>query len=97
MISLNKSIFWDVDVKNLDYKIDADFIIKRVLNYGDEKDFQKIKKIYSISKIKNAAKKINYINKKNINFWSIIFNIPQDIFKCSKRFSVQKQSTFSKR
>jgi len=96
-ISLNKSIFWDVDFKKLDYQKNADFIIERTLNYGDEEDFQKIKKIYGISKIKETAKKINYINKKNINFWAVIFNIPASSFKCTKKFSIQKQSAFLKR
>ena len=93
-ISLSKNLFWDIDFKALDYEKDADFIIERVLNYGGEKDYQKINRIYSISKIKNIAKKINYINKKNINFWSIIFNIPPNSFKCTKKFSQKQQGAF---
>ena len=93
-ISLSKNLFWDIDFKTLNYKKDADFIIERVLNYGDEKDFQKIKEIYGSSRIKKAAKKINYINKKNINFWSIIFNISPNLFKCTKKFSPKKQNAF---
>jgi len=93
-ISLTKDIFWDVKMENLHYQKDADFIIERVLNYGDKKDYQKIKEIYGFSEIKNIAKKINYINKKNINFWGIIFNIPSNLFKCTKRFSIKKQSPF---
>lgn len=30
-----KAIFWDVDLNQLDYKKDADFIIPRVLDWGD--------------------------------------------------------------
>ena len=93
-ISLNKDIFWDVKIENLDYQKDADFIIERVLNYGNKRDYQKIKEIYGFSKIKNIAKKINYISKKNLNFWSIIFNIPPNLFKCTKKFSIKKQSPF---
>ena len=85
-VFLSKNIFWDVNFKKLDYQKNADFIIERVLNYGDEEDFQKIKKIYGISKIKEIARKTNYISKKNINFWSIIFNISPNLFKCTKKF-----------
>ena len=35
-ISLDKTIFWDVDFKDLNYKKDAVFVIQKVLNYGDE-------------------------------------------------------------
>ncbi|MDP2910600.1 MAG: hypothetical protein Q8N58_02340 [bacterium] len=93
-ISLNKTLFWDVNFRDLDYQKDAFFIIERVLNYGDEKDYQIIEKVYGLPKIKNIAKKINYINKKNINFWSIIFNIPPDLFKCTKKFLNKKQNLF---
>lgn len=94
IISLNKTLFWDVNFRDLDYQKDAFFIIERVLNYGDEEDYQTIKKIYGLPRIKNIAKKINYINKKNINFWSIIFNIPLNSFKCTKKFLNKKQNLF---
>ena len=93
-ISLNKSLFWDIEFKNLDYQKDAVFIIKRVLNYGDEKDYKEIKKVYGLQKIKSIAKKIDYINKKNVNFWSLILHIPLNSFKCIKKFSTKKQSAF---
>ncbi len=93
-IYFNKTLFWDVDLNKLDFKNSADFIIERVLNYGDNKDFIYLKKIYGLPRIKKVAKETNYINKKNINFWSIILNIPQDLFKCKKKFSTKKQNIF---
>lgn len=30
-----KAIFWEVDLNELDYKRDADFVISRVLDWGD--------------------------------------------------------------
>ncbi len=96
-LSFNKTLFWDVDLKHLDYNKNADFIIERVLNYGDKKDYKEIKNNYGLKKIKQTAKKVNYINKKNINFWSIVFNIPINLFKCTKKFSNKKQSAFLER
>ena len=93
-ISLDKTIFWDVDFKDLNYKKDAVFVIQKVLNYGDEKDYQEIKRVYSLKKIKAVAKEVNYINKKSLNFWSIIFNIPLNSFKCTKKFLNKKQNLF---
>ena len=96
-VSLSKDIFWDVNYKDLDYKKDADFVIQRVLNYGDEEDWQEIKKVYGVPKIKKSAKKANFVNKKTLNFWSLILDIPIDSFKCTKKFSSLIQSVFSRR
>jgi len=93
MLKLDKNLFWDVDFKKLDYKKNASFIIKRVLLFGDKKDYDILKKCYSGEKIKEVASKINYPDKKNANFWGFIFNLSSDK-KCTKKLSVQKQSAF---
>lgn len=93
-IFLNKTLFWDVDYKNIDKEKNASFIVERVLNYGDEKDYKELKRVYGLLKIKKIAKEINYINKKNINFWSIMFDIPLKHFKCTKKFLDKKQNLF---
>jgi len=96
-MKLDKTLFWDVKFKDLDYEKHANFIVGRVLNYGDESDYKEIKKEYGVRKIKRIARDINYTNKKNINFWSFILNIPINSFKCTKKFSTKKQSIFSPR
>lgn len=93
MAKINKTLFWDVDFEKLDYKENAGFIIKRVLLFGDKKDYDILKKRYSNEKIKETASKINYPDKKNANFWGFIFNLPSDK-KCTKKLSIQKQSAF---
>lgn len=94
---LNKMIFWDVDFKDVDYKNNVNFIIERVLSYGDEKDFRRLKKIYGLKKIKKIAVKLDYPNKKVINFWSLIFDISIDSFLCIKKLSMPKPNVFWRR
>lgn len=36
MIEANKQLFWDVDLNKIDIKKYPKFIIKRILEYGDE-------------------------------------------------------------
>ena len=93
MTKLHRQLFWDVKFSRLDYKKNADFIIARVLSFGDLDDYKAIKKKYGLKKIKNVAKKINYFNKKSQNFWSFIFNFS----KCAKKLLTKKQSAFCQR
>lgn len=95
--SLNKQLFWDVEYSKLDYNKNVNFIINRVLSYGDIKDYKEIKKQYGLKKIKEIAKKTNYINKKNLYFWSLIFDIPTKSFKCTKKLLIRKPSAFWQR
>lgn len=93
IMKLNKQLFWDVKFSGLDYKKNADFIIARVLSFGDLADYKAIKNKYGLRKIKDVAKKTNYSNKKSRNFWSFIFNFPI----CAKKLSTKKQSAFYQR
>lgn len=93
---LDKTLFWDVKFDDLDIEKNADFIIERVLSFGDVKDYKLLQKMYSYKRIKNAAIKANYPNKKTINFWSIIFNIPLNKFLCIKKLSMPKPNAFWK-
>ena len=90
---IDNNLFWDVDFKKLDYEENADFIIKRVLLFGDKKDYDILRKRYSYEKIKKVASEISYPDKKNANFWSFIFNLSSNK-KCANRLSAQKQSAF---
>lgn len=94
MINLNKTLFWDVNFKDLDFEKHDKFIISRVLSYGDVDDFKKIKEKYGIKKIKRIAKEVNLNNKKSLNFWSLIFNLPLNKFKCSKKLLKKEPSAF---
>ncbi|MDP2946658.1 MAG: hypothetical protein Q8N88_00950 [Nanoarchaeota archaeon] len=79
---LRKELFWDVDIKKIDLKNNAEFIISRILDFGDEKDYREAVKIYGIKRVKETAKSVCYSSNKSLNFWSNIFNIPLKLFKC---------------
>ena len=97
MIKINKQLFWDVRFSELDYKKNADFIISRVLSFGDVADYKIIKRRYGLRKIKSVAKKVNFANKKSLYFWSLIFNLPLNSFKCTEKLLTKKPSAFWQR
>jgi len=91
---LSSTIFWDTDLKQIDPDKHADFIIQRVLEYGDKDDWLTIKKYYSLGRIKKAACQARNLSKKSANFWSLILGIPKNKFICLKQHSRQKQNPF---
>jgi len=93
-VKLDKTLFWDIDINDLDFKKNTQFIVSRVLQWGDMEDYQQIKKYYGLSKIKNIAPKVKYLDRKSLNFWSQVFNIPKNKFLCFKTHLNKKQSAF---
>ena len=94
---LDKTLFWDTKIDSLDIKKYSDFIIGRVLSFGDIRDYHILQKMYNFQKIKKAGIKANYSNKKTINFWSIIFDVPINKFLCIKKLFMPKPNAFWKR
>jgi hypothetical protein len=76
MSALSKTLFWDVDFNDLDYKKHADFIIKRVLLYGDKSDWELIKRKYGLDKIRDYLKNNTLQDSKSDNYWRLILELP---------------------
>lgn len=79
---LRKEIFWDSDMKQLDYEKHANAIIIRVLERGNMEEWNEIKRFYGHEKIKEAATKARYLSKKVLSFVSFFYNIPITQFRC---------------
>lgn len=79
---LNKTLFWDIDRRSLDYDKQARFIIERVLMRGNWRDWQKLKRFYGLQKIENEAVQIRYLDKKTLNFCAFLFMLRKEDFRC---------------
>lgn len=53
----SKSLFWDTDVKNIDWERQYRAVIQRIFERGNEKEKKEIIRFYGTEKIKQALKK----------------------------------------
>jgi hypothetical protein len=79
---IDKSLFWDVEIDNVDYNKYARHIINRILMRGNINDWLELKKFYGKDRIKTEMLKMRYLDKRTLNFCSFYFNIPKTKFKC---------------
>ncbi|OHB19468.1 MAG: hypothetical protein A2666_04885 [Parcubacteria group bacterium RIFCSPHIGHO2_01_FULL_47_10b] len=91
------NLFWDIDIKKADFKKQAYFIVGRVLDFGEVRDFQTLKQLYDIQLIRSAARHHPFFSERSIHFWSIILNIPKRQLSCIRKRSRQQPSAFSLR
>lgn len=88
-----KSLFWDVDALSTDK--DADFIIARVLSFGDTDDFEWVMHFYGRDKVEEVLRDHAHLDQKSFSFWCQFFKI--DPSTCTKKQSVYQPTAFSQR
>ena len=93
MIRLNKQLFWDVDPKKLDLKKHTDFIVGRILEYGDKPEVKWMFDNYEKSQIKKTLLEKRGISRKSANYWALILDVPKDKILCLNK---QSQSELQK-
>ena len=87
--SLNTSLFWDTDINEVDWNVQANAVIVRVLERGNLDDFREIRKYYGDKKIKKAAVKAKYLSDRTLSFVSFFFDLPKTQFECYKNRQYQ--------
>jgi len=74
-----RKYFWDVDSRKIDFfKKNKFFVIKRILEYGDEKSVNWLWKNYSLRDIKYALRNFRGYSRKSADFWAKMLEIPPE-------------------
>ena len=77
-----QQLFWDTNIKTIDSRKHAAFIIERVLSRGLLVDWFALNRLYDAETIKNVAIAARYLDKKTMNFCSVFFEVPLKEFRC---------------
>jgi len=91
---LRQTLFWDVNPENLDFEKNAQFIIGRVLDFGTLDEWKKIRGIYGLEKIREAARRHIFSDFRSIAFWAIILHLPVQKLKCTRNPSLKVPNAF---
>lgn len=88
-----KKYFWDVDFKQVDWKSNPEFVIARLLEYGDVKSIQWLLRTFNAEEIKKVIFIHRGFSPKSANFWKLFFNINEDKIACLKKPYQKTQKT----
>jgi|SRR3989338_1873089 len=89
------SLFWDTNPRRLDVEKDYQFIIGRVLDFGNLKEWRLIKRLYDKEKIIKVSIDHVFTDPRSANFWALILSIPVNKIKCARNPSLKTPNTFS--
>ncbi len=68
-----KHLFWDVKKAEVDLHQHSRYIIRRVLNFGDHRAVNWLRKVYPDSLIKEVVKNRRGLEKKTFIYWNTYY------------------------
>jgi hypothetical protein len=78
-------LFWDCKKNTIDIDKEKSFVIERVVTRGKETDEIQLFHYYGAETIKNIVLQLNYLDKKTLNYLSVVFDVDIKEFKCYKK------------
>ncbi len=90
-MELRPSLFWDIDVKTIDFEKHRSSIIERILMRGRLEEFREMLLFYGRDVVKNVVLDARYLDKYSLAFCSAIFHIPITEFRCYKLAQLSPQ------
>lgn len=88
-----KKYFWEVDFSRIDCAQRKKYVLKRILEYGDQRAVKWMLSHFDKKLIKSLLMNCRGLSRKSANFWALIFNVPKKEVLCLKRFSSPEPKT----
>lgn len=82
LLHLSSTLFWDVDLKEVDLDKQASFFIQRVLEYGDLHDWSLIQSYFGLDVIVTECKKLRTLDPICLSFITAISHTKKEDYRC---------------
>ncbi len=86
-----KKYFWEVNTDKLVPKNYPEYIISRILEYGDETAVRWLFRNFKKSWLKRVLTERRGISPKTGNYWGLILGIPKNRILCLRKHSLKEQ------
>ncbi|MDD2229052.1 MAG: hypothetical protein PHY48_06540 [Candidatus Cloacimonetes bacterium] len=89
---LDKHLFWEANLSDLDMEIHASYIIPRVMDYGNLEDVRFIISYYGKNLVRETLLKAPSLQRMTINFFANYYNLPLNSFEAQSRLEAAQWS-----
>lgn len=80
-----KEYFWEIDFEKLDSEAKPDYVLERLLEYGDVQAVKWMLQEFSSEKIEETLIKSRAITRKSANFWAVYFGLDRGKIRCLQK------------
>lgn len=88
---IRDSLFWEYEFGKINWQEMKVVIVQRVIERGRMDDFYAIINLYGIEGVKETIKEIPYLNPKDMEFVSSVFEIKKEDLKCYSKKPLKNQ------
>ena len=92
----DKRLLWEFKVdENFEWENMKNLVVKRTIELGKKEDYYAVFNMYGgIDNVKNIIKNIEFLNRKDMNFVSVVFGIKLEELKCYTKMLSMKKPIF---
>ncbi len=83
-LELRPSLFWDVNVQQIDLEKHQVSVIERIMLRGRYEEYKAMMRYYGREIVKKTMLNARYMDKRTLAFCSTIFDEPETEFRCYK-------------
>lgn len=71
-IKFRQALFWDVDPKKIDVEKNAQYVIERIFDFGNDKEVRWLWGFYDKALLKNVAEKSRCLRPRTKALWTLL-------------------------
>ena len=86
-----KRYFWDVSFEKMDLEKRRVFVLKRVLEYGDEEAVFWMKNNFQPQEIEEVLTQFRGLSHRSANYWALIYDIDRSKVRCLQKPYLEMQ------
>ena len=85
-----KPYFWEIDFEKLDVKRRPQYVITRILEYGNLEAVRWLRRYFSVRQINMALRRTRQLSRKSALFWAVVQGIKKEEVLCLSKGYRQK-------
>ena len=73
-MKFRQSLFWDTDPGKIDTEKNAEYIIERILDFGNDQEVSWLRKFYGTNLIRKVVENPRRLNPRTKNLWTLLLS-----------------------
>ncbi|MGE3579083.1 MAG: hypothetical protein AB7I25_11555 [Vicinamibacterales bacterium] len=70
-------LFWDLDTRDFDPRAYPQYVIERVLEFGDRQAVTWMKDLFADSQVVQVLRSSRRLSRRSANYWALVYGVPR--------------------